>query len=93
MGCNPLIPRGLTDLKSDLRMGRMYVPRLLAPTLADALAQFPAVLVTGPRQSGKTTFLLGEFGRSARYVTLDDPLHHGQLPREAAGRPCRPGCR
>jgi len=52
----------------------MYVPRRLAPTLADALAQFPAVLVTGPRQSGKTTFLLEEFGRSARYVTLDDPL-------------------
>lgn len=52
----------------------MYVPRLLAPTLAEALAQFPSVLVTGPRQSGKTTFLLEEFGRSARYVTLDDPL-------------------
>lgn len=55
----------------------MYVPRLLAPTLAEALAQFPAVLVTGPRQSGKTTFLLEEFGRSARYITLEDPLQRG----------------
>jgi|GEM_PF-3962176 len=77
----------------------MYVPRLLAPTLADALAQFPAVLVTGPRQSGKTTFLLEEFGRRARYVTLDDPLQrsfaqtdpNGFLDGLGEGRPscCR----
>ncbi|MBW8877568.1 MAG: ATP-binding protein [Acidobacteria bacterium] len=52
----------------------MYVHRLLAPTLGDALSLFPSVLVTGPRQSGKTTFLLEEFGQGARYVTLDDPL-------------------
>lgn len=55
-------------------MVRMYVPRLLAPSLSEALVQFPSVLVTGPRQSGKTTFLLEEFGRGARYVSLDDPL-------------------
>jgi uncharacterized protein len=52
----------------------MYVPRALAPTLAGALAHFPSVLVTGPRQSGKTTFMLEEFGQGARYLTLDDPL-------------------
>jgi predicted AAA+ superfamily ATPase len=52
----------------------MYVPRALASTLERALAQFPAVLVTGPRQSGKTTFLLNEFGEDARYLSLDDPL-------------------
>jgi len=51
----------------------MYVTRGLAPILATALAQFPAVLVTGPRQSGKTTFLLHEFGEGARYLNLDDP--------------------
>ncbi len=55
-------------------MVRVYVPRALAPTLGMALAQFPSVLVTGPRQSGKTTFLLEEFGRGARYLNLDDPL-------------------
>lgn len=52
----------------------MYIPRLLSPTLSEALDQFPSVLVTGPRQSGKTTFLLEEFGRGARYLSLDDPL-------------------
>lgn len=52
----------------------MYVPRGLAATLSKALVSFPSVLVTGPRQSGKTTFLLEEFGRGARYLTLDAPL-------------------
>src|SRR5580692_4255327 len=52
----------------------MYVPRALSARLAEALEGFPAVLVTGPRQSGKTTFLLQEFGTGARYVSLDDPL-------------------
>jgi predicted AAA+ superfamily ATPase len=55
----------------------MYLPRALASTLTAALAQFPSALVTGPRQSGKTTFLLEEFGRGARYLTLDDPLERG----------------
>jgi predicted AAA+ superfamily ATPase len=51
----------------------MYVARGLTPVLARALAQFPAVLVTGPRQSGKTTFLLHELAEGARYLNLDDP--------------------
>jgi len=51
----------------------MYIPRLLSVTVDKALKQFPAVLVTGPRQSGKTTFLLQEFG-GRNYVSFDDPL-------------------
>ncbi len=34
---------------------------------------FPAVLVTGPRQTGKTTLLREEFGDSHRYVSLERP--------------------
>jgi hypothetical protein len=39
-----------------------------------ALEQFPAVLVTGPRQSGKSTFLQHELPE-APYITFDDPLN------------------
>jgi hypothetical protein len=44
------------------------------PTLAVAMDGFPAVLVTGPRQSGKTTFLRQELGAGSGYVSFDDPL-------------------
>lgn len=52
----------------------MYVNRLLAPALKAALRHFPAILVTGPRQAGKTTFLHREAGRDAAYIGFDDPL-------------------
>jgi len=51
----------------------MYQQRLLAPALRQALAGFPAVLLTGPRQSGKTTFLRQE-AAEADYISFDDPL-------------------
>ena len=71
------LPASLPKVKCNLRIVRVYIPRGLASTLTAALAQFPSALVTGPRQSGKTTFLLEEFGRGARYLTLDDPLERG----------------
>lgn len=52
----------------------MYLPRRLSTPLSRALDQFPAVLITGPRQSGKTTFLRQEWSEGADYVTFDDPL-------------------
>jgi hypothetical protein len=53
--------------------GVTYAPRHLATTLRRAMKTFPAVLVTGPRQSGKTTFLSNELGRSHRFVSLERP--------------------
>ena len=50
-----------------------YVPRALASTIRRAMRTFPAVLVTGPRQTGKTTLLREEFGASHRYVSLERP--------------------
>lgn len=43
------------------------------------------MLVTGPRQSGKTTFLLEEFGQGARYLSLDDPLQRGFASEDPNG--------
>ncbi|MDO4921757.1 MAG: ATP-binding protein [Phascolarctobacterium sp.] len=51
----------------------MYVYRHLETVLQTAAKMFGAVLVTGPRQVGKTT-LLRNFASKAAYVTLDDPM-------------------
>ena len=48
------------------------IARLSAPALRAALSQFPVVVLTGARQTGKTTisrWLLQE----ASYVSLDNP--------------------
>ncbi len=49
------------------------LPRLLEPSLTEALRTFPVVVVTGPRQAGKSTLVRNIHGaRSRSYVTLDD---------------------
>ncbi|MBI4757054.1 MAG: ATP-binding protein [Betaproteobacteria bacterium] len=52
----------------------MFVSRHLSSTLAHARASFPAVLVTGARQTGKTTLLRHQADPDTAYATLDDPL-------------------
>lgn len=50
-----------------------YLHRELEETVRRAARQFPVVLVTGPRQTGKSTLLLHLFPKY-RYITLDDPV-------------------
>lgn len=49
------------------------MPRTLSGLLEKAVKGFPATLVTGPRQSGKTTLLRTHFGATHRYVSLEAP--------------------
>jgi len=50
-----------------------YIQRYLTNTIRKAMVSFPAVLVTGARQTGKTTLLRTEFGASHDYVSLERP--------------------
>src|SRR5438445_8622824 len=49
-----------------------YIPRLLESELDKAAHQFPALIVTGPRRSGKTTMLRRLFPAAA-YRLVEDP--------------------
>ena len=47
--------------------------RILEKTIQRAMKTFPAVLITGPRQSGKTTLLTEKFSETHRFVSLENP--------------------
>ncbi|MDI6809691.1 MAG: ATP-binding protein [Candidatus Eisenbacteria bacterium] len=50
-----------------------YVERDIALAVQEALKEMPVVIITGMRQTGKTTFLHMQPGfKGRRYVTLDD---------------------
>lgn len=48
-------------------------PRALARVIHKALKTFPAIVVTGPRQSGKTTLLRTLSSETHHFVSLEDP--------------------
>jgi predicted AAA+ superfamily ATPase len=48
------------------------IRRQIAPSLLSAMRRFPAVVITGPRRSGKTTLLRSSIPH-AQYVLLEDP--------------------
>lgn len=51
----------------------MYIKRAIEETVMKVSKMFPVLLVTGPRQVGKTTLLQKLAENERRYVTLDDP--------------------
>ncbi len=64
-------------LKGEVQM--VYIKRAVEGTIEQISTMFPVLLVTGPRQVGKTTLLQKlaetqrELGVDRKYVTLDDP--------------------
>lgn len=50
-----------------------YIPRTLEAVLSRAVKEFPVVMLTGPRQSGKTTLLKHLFAKTYHYVSLEFP--------------------
>jgi hypothetical protein len=54
-------------------MTEKYITRSLEPVLKRAVREFPVVILTGPRQSGKTTLLKHLFSKDYAYVSLEPP--------------------
>ena len=50
----------------------MYRTRLMESNVQQYLTIFPIVGIIGPRQSGKSTLLKHQLGKTYRYVTFDD---------------------
>lgn len=67
-------------------MENKYVPRWLESRLAEALISHPVVILTGPRQVGKSTLLKNaKFLKNWRYITLDDPDALDQAKEDPKG--------
>ena len=61
------------------------IPRTLEITIKRAMKTFPAVLVTGPRQSGKTTLLTERFSKTHRLVSLENPDVRARVLEDPVG--------
>lgn len=61
-----------------------YIPRLLEPEVQRAARNFPALLLTGARRTGKTTLLRRTFPKAA-YVLLENPDIVGRFRADPNG--------
>ncbi len=64
----------MSVIKTDEIMESVYWPRLIETVLEDVQKTFPVTVITGPRQSGKSTLLNVFLKRKhATVINLDDP--------------------
>ncbi len=52
---------------------QLYIKRAIEDTITSIHRTFPVLLVTGPRQVGKTTLLKKMANANQKYITLDNP--------------------
>lgn len=52
----------------------MFIKRALESVVAEVSNTYPVLLLTGPRQVGKTTLLEHVADKTRKYVSLDDPV-------------------
>lgn len=62
----------------------MYIKRTIEQTVLNINNTYPVLLITGPRQVGKTTLLKRLADKNRKYVTLDDPNARDLAVREPA---------
>ena len=55
-------------------MKTYYIKRKAEDKLLKLSKSFPAIALTGPRQTGKSTLVKHLFGKTHRYINLDDPF-------------------
>ena len=79
--------RTLTNLvlETGLVGDRMYISRTIEKAIKQASDFFPAVLITGPRQVGKTTVFENYESKNRNYVSLDI-LENRDLAKQDPGR-------
>jgi predicted AAA+ superfamily ATPase len=54
-------------------MADTFIPRRLGTVIQKAVSEFPAVVLVGPRQSGKTTLLRKLFNDNYQIISLEPP--------------------
>jgi predicted AAA+ superfamily ATPase len=62
----------------------MFVKRRIEHIIKSQLSKFPVIALTGPRQSGKTTFLK-ELFKEYRYVSLENPAMRAFASEDPSG--------